>query len=225
MLLTTGTGSIFGFIVAREAFDSAVLAPLFIASSFVYGLAFTVLVLITVCRTNGQILMTNEMVRSFRGLLMIFVAAVLYFTAVFHVTNLYATQHHDIEWFLLASGNVFSLVFWIGQILIGSLIPIAILAMPKFGATRQALSIASILMLIGGLAQIYVILIGGQSFPLTLFPGMEVSSSFLDGQVVSYKPSLPEILLGISGISIAMLLSGFVMRVMPFLPRGEKISG
>jgi len=34
LILTTGTGSIFGFLVAREAYDSAVMAPLFIAMSF-----------------------------------------------------------------------------------------------------------------------------------------------------------------------------------------------
>ena len=222
LVLTTGTGSIFGFIVAREAFDSALMAPLFISSSFVYGMAFTVLVLVTVCRTNGQILMTEEMVRNFRGLLMIFIASVLYFTTIFHLTNLYAAEHHGVERFLLASGNVYSKVFWIGQILVGSLIPMGLLALPKLGGTRHILSIASILMLIGGLAQIYVIVIGGQAYPLNLFPGMEVSSSFQDGAVATYTPSLPEIALGVSGISIAMLLSGFVMRVMPFLPKGEK---
>src|SRR5674476_22187 len=37
--LTTGTGSIYGFQVARQAFDSALLAPLFIALSLSYGLA------------------------------------------------------------------------------------------------------------------------------------------------------------------------------------------
>ena len=45
LVLTTGTGSIFGFLVAREAYDSAIMAPLFIAASFLYGLSFTVLVL------------------------------------------------------------------------------------------------------------------------------------------------------------------------------------
>ena len=222
LVLTTGTGSIFGFIVAREAYDSALMAPLFISSSFVYGMAFTVLVLVTVCRTNGQILMTEEMVRNFRGLLMIFIASVLYFTTIFHLTNLYAAEHHGVERFLLASGNVYSKVFWIGQILVGSLIPMGLLALPKLGGTRQMLSIASILMLIGGLAQIYVIVIGGQAYPLNMFPGMEVTSSFQDGAVATYTPSLPEIALGVSGISIAMLLSGIVMRVMPFLPKGEK---
>src|SRR5487761_2520920 len=50
LILTTGTGSIFGFLIAREAYDAAIMAPLFISSSFLYGLAFTVLVLILMCR-------------------------------------------------------------------------------------------------------------------------------------------------------------------------------
>jgi len=34
LTLTTGTGSIFGFLVAREAYDAALLAPMFIIMSF-----------------------------------------------------------------------------------------------------------------------------------------------------------------------------------------------
>ncbi|MHA1153328.1 MAG: NrfD/PsrC family molybdoenzyme membrane anchor subunit, partial [Alphaproteobacteria bacterium] len=49
LALTTGTGSIFGFLVAREAYDAAVMAPLFIAISLSLGLAMFILVLIKVC--------------------------------------------------------------------------------------------------------------------------------------------------------------------------------
>ena len=38
-VLTTGTGSIFGFLVARQAYQSALLAPLFIVLSLAWGLA------------------------------------------------------------------------------------------------------------------------------------------------------------------------------------------
>jgi len=76
-----------------------------------------------------------------------------------------------------------------------------------------------VLFLLGGLAQIYVIIIGGQAYPLDLFPGMEVTSSFQDGQVARYTASLPEVLLGLSGISIAMLMAGIAVKLLPFLPR------
>jgi Ni/Fe-hydrogenase subunit HybB-like protein len=34
LTLTTGTGSIFGFLVAREAYDAAIMAPMFVIMSF-----------------------------------------------------------------------------------------------------------------------------------------------------------------------------------------------
>lgn len=218
LILTTGTGSIFGFLIAREAYDAALMAPLFIAASFAYGLAFTVLVLITMCRSVGEMLMSEEALRKFRGLMVIFILAVLYFTAVHHLTNLYATEHHGVEAFILVNGGVYTTIFWLGQIVVGSILPIAILVWTGFGKTRSGMFVASILVLIGGLAQMYVIIIGGQAYPLDLFPGMEVSSSFADGEVATYVPSLPEIVLGVGGVSIAMLISAVALLALRFLP-------
>ena len=55
-----------------------------------------------------------------------------------------------------------------------------------------------------------------------MFPGMQVSSSFYDGEVARYVPSLPEALLGVSGISLSMLLVTLALRLMPFLPVGPE---
>jgi Ni/Fe-hydrogenase subunit HybB-like protein len=219
LVLTTGTGSIFGWLVAREAYSAAIMAPLFIAASLLFGLAFTVLVLVILGPQLRQDLLTDEMVRRFRGLLAVFSLTVLYFTAVHHLTKLYASEHYGIERFLLLDGGAYTTVFWLGQIVIGSLLPLVILALPSFGRTRSAITIASLLFLLGGLAQIYVIIIGGQAYPLNLFPGMHATSSFHDGEIARYAPSLPEIFLGLSGISIAMLLTGIAIKLLPFLPR------
>jgi molybdopterin-containing oxidoreductase family membrane subunit len=114
---------------------------------------------------------------------------------------------------------MYTAVFWAGQVVIGNVLPLAIIAAPAFGRSRAAITTASALFLIGGLAQMYVIIIAGQAYPLNLFPGMEVTSSFLDGQVASYRASLPEILLGLSGLSIAMFVAGIAVKLMPFLPK------
>jgi molybdopterin-containing oxidoreductase family membrane subunit len=219
LVLTTGTGSIFGWLVAREAYDAAIMAPLFIAASLLYGMAFTVLVLATTGRQSRQELLTDEMAGRFRGLLAIFALAVLYFTALHHLTNLYASEHRAVERFLLLEGGAYTAVFWAGQVLLGSVLPLVILAAPGFGRRWAAITIASTLFLIGGLAQMYVVIIGGQAYPLNLFPGMEVTSSFQDGQVASYRASWPEVLLGLSGLSIAMLVVGIAFKLLPFLPR------
>ena len=219
LVLTTGTGSIFGWLVAREAYDAAIMAPLFVAASLLYGLAFTVLMLAAFGRLQRQDFLTDEIARRFRGLLALFALAVLYFTALHHLTNLYAGEHRGVERFLLLAGGQYTAIFWIGQVLIGGIVPLAILAAPAFGCYRARIAIASVLFLVGGLAQLYVVIIGGQAYPLNLFPGMQVTSSFLDGQVANYCASWPEILLGLSGLSIAMLVIGIGFKLLPFLPR------
>lgn len=218
LILTTGTGSIFGFLVARELYDSAIFAPLFISASFVYGMAFTVWVLITMCQATGHRLMVPDVARRMRNLFIIFIGAMLYFTAVHHITNLYAAEHIGVERYILWSGSLFTWLFWVGHVLVGGILPLLILVSGEFGASRAALISASVLMLIGGVAHIYVIIIGGQSYPLSLFPGMEVSSSFQDGQFANYVPTLPEFLLGLAGVSIAMFVTGFALKLLPFLP-------
>ena len=220
LALTTGTGSIFGFLVAREAYDSAVMAPLFIAMSFSFGLAAYILVLLAACRGTGRELGDVTLQRLGR-LLGVFVAAVLYFTAVQHLTNLYAAEHYAVERFMLLDGGVFTLLFWVVQILIGGILPLLLVFRSPVSASRntgRVMALASVLVIIGGFAQVYVIVIGGQAWPLTLFPGMEVSSSFYDGVVASYMPSLPETVLGLGGVALALLIVLFGIKVLRFLP-------
>ena len=77
---------------------------------------------------------------------------------------------------------------------------------------------AAALVIVGGFCQMYVTIIGGQAYPLLLFPGMDVSSSFFDGVVASYTPSLPEMLLGLGGVGLALLMVTLAVKVLPFLP-------
>ena len=217
LLLTTGTGSIFGFLVARQGYDEAIMAPMFVIMSFSFGLAIFILVLLAAYRWTGRPLGEAVLYR-LKNLLGVFVASVLYFTVVYHLTNLYITEHHGFERFLLLDGGVYTKLFWIGQILLGSLVPLAMLYHPTLGKSRAAIGWASTLVILGGMAQMYVIIIGGQAYPLTLFPGMEVTSSFFDGVVADYAPSLPEILLGVGGVGLALAMVVVAVKVLAFLP-------
>jgi molybdopterin-containing oxidoreductase family membrane subunit len=173
-------------------------------------------------RETRQELINNEMLYKFRGLLIIFSLAVLYFTAAHHITKIYAAGYRDVEHFLLLGGGMYTTVFWLGHVVIGNLLPLAILFYPSQGRTAwHAIAVASLLFLVGGVANMFVTIIAAQAYPLNLFPGMEVTSTFGDGSVAQYWPSTPEILLGISGVSIAMLLTGVALKVLPFLPRSH----
>ncbi len=220
LALTTGSGSIYGVLVAREAYDSAIMAPMFIAMSFSFGLAVYNLVLLAACRGSGREI-GDVLLRRLGRLLGIFVAVVLYFTAVQHLTNLYAAEHIGVEQFILRDGGVYTVLFWGGQVALGGLLPLVLV----FWSSRQGLhlsartvALVSMLVIIGAFSQLYVLIIGGQAYPLTLFPGMEVSSSFYDGVVASYRPSLPEIGLGLGGVALAGLVVLFGIKLLRFLP-------
>lgn len=217
LILTTGTGSIFGFLVARRAYDTALLAPMFIIMSFAFGLAIYMLVLMALYRGTGRPL-GDAVLQRLKNLQGVFVAAVLYFLLVYHLTNLYIAERLPVERFLLLDGGIYPLLFWLGVVVIGGLVPLALFYAPRTGKSRAGIALGNILVILGGLALIYVIIIGGQVFPLDMFPGKEVTSSFYDGKVAEYVPSLPEVLLGVGGMSLALFLTVFAVKVLPFLP-------
>ena len=217
MALTTGTGSIFGFLVARQAYDSALLAPLFIALSLSYGLAVFIWVLMLASKGSARPLGDVLMARLAR-LQVIFIAAGFYFVLVYHLTNLYFTKHHDFERFILLDGGIYTAMFWLGQVALGTVLPLALLLAPGIGALRSRIAASAGLVILGGFAQMYVTIIGGQAFGLVLFPGYQVRSSFFDGVTASYSPSLPELLLGLGGVAVVGLIVMLALKVMGFLP-------
>jgi len=217
LALTTGTGSIFGFLVARQAYDAAIMGPMFVVMSFSFGLAIFLLILLATYKWTDRPLGDAIFIR-LKNLLGVFVAGVLYFVVAQHLTNLYATEHHGVEAFILRDGGIYTQLFWYGQIIMGGLIPLALIYHPTTGKSRTAVSIASLLIVLGGMIQMYVIIIGGQAYPLELFPGKEVTSSFFDGVVNSYNPTLAEGLLGVGGFAVSLFMVAFAVKVLNFLP-------
>ena len=220
LLLTTGTGSIFGFLVARQAYQSAMLAPMFIIMSFAWGLAAFMMVQKTMFAWMGQPL--HPLVRTrMKNLLGTFIGAVFYFVMVYHLTNLYFAKQSAFEHFILVSGGIFPVLFWGGYVFMGTLLPLLLIFMPGLNQVRGSVFLAASLVIIGAFSLLYVFIIGGQVYPLEIFPGMEVSSSFFDGKIDSYSPSLPEFLLGMGGIGIAFTATTIGVRVLKFMPQDD----
>ena len=218
-VLTTGTGSIFGFLAARQAYQSALLAPLFIVLSFGWGLAVFLIVQGAMYAWNGRTLDAG-IERRLARLLAVFVAASLYLVAVYHLTNGYYAHQGAYEAFILRDGAPFPLLFWGAYVLLGSVLPFALLMGPRTGAGRGLLA-CSLLVVLGAFAFLYVFIIGGQAFPLDIFPGHEVRSTFADGEIAHYRPSWPEAMLGLGGLGAAFLLTVVGVRAFDFLPQDD----
>ena len=89
---------------------------------------------------------------------------------------------------------------------------------PRIGELRGRIATATLLVVGGGFAQMWVTIVGGQAFPLVMFPGRQVSSSFHDGVVNPYTPTLTEWLLGFGGVAVAGLIVMLALKHLRFLP-------
>jgi molybdopterin-containing oxidoreductase family membrane subunit len=218
-VLTTGTGLIFAFLTARQAYGSALLPPMFIVLSFAWGLAVFHVVQTVIYNWNEKILDPAILNRK-KNLLGVFVLGSLYMVATYHFTNMYFAHQQSFELFILRDGGVYTNLFWWGYVLLGNVLPLALIFMPGMGKTRCVMT-ASLLVVLGAFALLYVFIIGGQAFPLSIFPGYEVSSSFGDGQIAAYTPSLYEFLLGFGGLAIAFVITTVSVRVLNFMPQDK----
>jgi len=216
-VLTSGTGGIFGFIVARQLYDSAMMIPVFIVLSLVLGTSVFLLVQRLTSRWSG-VELESETAAKLAQLLGVFIGLELFLVTAFHLTGLYTAEHQGVEWFVLSGGGLYTVLFWIGQVGVGALIPLAIIYSGNPDLSVRRISAASGCAVLGAFAQLYVLIVGGQAYPQILFPGKTVQSSFYDGVVASYSPSIYELALGMGGVSLSLLGLFVVLRVLPFLP-------
>lgn len=221
-ILTTGTGLIFAFLVARQAYASALLPPLFIVLSFAWGLAVFHIVQCSMYSWSGKTI-DPAILKRMKNLLGVFVIGSLYLVATYHMTNLYFAKQTAFENFILLTGGIYPKLFWAGYVVLGSLIPLLLIFLPGLGKAKSVVA-ASLLVILGSFALLYVFIVGGQAFPLSIFPGFAASSSFADGQIGNYVPSLPEIVLGIGGLGVAFLITIVSIRALDSLPHDAPIS-
>jgi len=193
------------------------MAPLFIAMSFSFGLAIYLLVLMAACQGTNRPL-GDALLMRLKNLLGVFAAGVLYFLLAFHITKLYEARFAGAEAFLLVNGGIYTVLFWFGAVFLGGVVPMLLFWLPQTRQSRGAVALGSLSIVLGGLALVYDIIIGGQAFPLSIFPGMDVSSTFADGAINFYAPSLYEAALGLGGVALALFITTFALKLMPFLP-------
>ncbi len=219
IILTTGTGSIFAFLVARQAYGTALLIPLFIVMSFAWGLAAFLIVQATLYAWN-RLTLPPDIQRRMGNLLGLFVVSVLFLVGTLHMVNAYFAKNLAFERFLLVDGGVYPTLFWGGYVVAGSLVPLLLVWHPRIKGPRSLLA-ASLFVAAGAFALLYVFIIGGQAYPLDIFPGYAARSTFGDGQVQAYAPSVPELLLGVGGLAVAFLITVVGVRVLRFLPQDD----
>jgi molybdopterin-containing oxidoreductase family membrane subunit len=211
----SGTGAIFGF-VPRELYHSPLLPPSFIAAALSSGTALMILVLQLLFRYTGRPF-DKRYVNELSRLLGIFIIVVFYFLFIENAYRAYVAASREAEWFFLLGGS-HSLIFWLGLIGAGILVPAVILFSSATKNSIAMINIAAVLHVAGVLCERYIVVVPGQTHAADILPNMHVESVALDGAIVGYSISLLEVVqaLGIAAmVAIAFVLG---LRFFAMLP-------
>ena len=212
----TGTGAIFAF-VPRELYNSALLPPSFVAAALSSGAALMILVIVGLSRATKRHLDDELIIWMGRRLLSIFIVVTFYVLLIENAHRVYLAYSREAGSFFL-SGGIHSVMFWVGLIFVGSVVPAVILFIKKTGTSVRWTVGASILVVVGVLFERFLIVIPGLIHPPDLFPGWEVTDAVLWEGVVSYSISPLEVLqtLGVIGaIGLAFVVG---LKMMPLAP-------
>lgn len=219
ILVHSGTGAIFGLIKARELYHSSLTPLSFIAAALLSGTALMIILLSLTFRLTNRFL-DIRLIFGLSKFLAMFIIVVLYFSIVENLTRLYSPSSYYSTYFILFSLNEYSLLFWVGFIFIGCIIPLFLL----FSKTSIfKVILASGLVLIGVFCERYLFIFPGQVYPMELFPGKHITSLFMDGAFDFYCVSFPEFIQAISVFSIIGILYILGLKILPLLPREARM--
>lgn len=216
VILTAGTGSIFGVLVAREAYHLIIMGPMFIILSLAYGMAFYLIVINLFMPAEQLAKLSLRLNKLMVALIVCSLAASL----AYHLANWLWLDSEAFEVFILTGDDIYPQLIWGLQLGLGTVVPLLLLRMGRVTVQKSSTVLASALFIIGGIAQTYSLVIGGQAYPMPLLDEYQVESTF-HGAVASYTPSHWEIMLGSGGFAIALLLTIICLRLFRLLPESK----
>jgi len=167
VLVHMGTGAIFGFVAAREAWVSPIKPFEFLAAALTSGIALLIVVSMLTLKLTGRDI-KKEIVRSLGRMLVVFIVILFVLILMDKLTHLYV-PHREATLFMLAGR--FSWIFWVLQIGLVVVAPLAILVHPRLGKSMGAMFVASLLVVVGIFFERYYLVIPGAAYPQHYYPG------------------------------------------------------
>ena len=212
ILVHSVTAWIFGLEIAKEAWNTALLAPIFVASAMDSGLALLMLVLFGL-KAKGLFETSKELFSSLAGLLCTCTAVDFYFIFCEVLTTAYngtAAGNAVIDTLLFGGTAPF---FWF-EIICGLVVPFAILVFAKNRQNMKMVGLASILVVLGvfckrcwlmftGFATPNIV--GGNGITLGTSAAQTGDASAVWSVMGTYMPTVSEVLVTLGIFALAAL--------------------
>ncbi|MEG1831491.1 MAG: NrfD/PsrC family molybdoenzyme membrane anchor subunit [Raoultibacter sp.] len=221
ILVHSVTAWIFGLQQAHEFWNTALLAPWFVSSALVCGVAL-VLVVVIALRRAGYMELAQENVIKMVKLLGVFVVVDLYFFGCDLLTAGFPGGSGAEVVSMLVTGPL-ALFFWIE--IIGCIFAAAVAFVPRL-RTNPLIVVAAVLAIIGIFCKRVQLLVGGFQMPNLDYAGV-LSGPALTGAGTSSQGLMPAlvyfpaplefgVMLGVLGLGALLLLLG--LRYLPLAP-------
>jgi len=215
VLVHMGTGAIFGFIAAREAWFSPIKPMEFLAAALTSGVALLIVAVILTLRLSGRPVIKN-MVTSLGRLLIAFIIILLVLIVVDKLTHLYA-PHREATVYMLAGH--YSWIFWGLQIGMGAVIPLAILLNPGLNKTIGWVAAAATSVVIGIFFERYYLVIPGAAYPQHYYSPGKIEGVW--GALGSFSFAPVEIVLSVGIVALLGLIFILGLHYLELLPPKE----
>jgi protein NrfD len=196
-------GKLLGNNATRLYWHAAVLPIQFVFMALLSASAMTMLVQAFISPESGN----EKAAKILRISTIVLLVVTLYFTWSFYSQALYGGIPSLVESITQVTGGQYSFWFWGIQIVLGTIIPLIVLSMPKLSANKLVSGIMALFVLIGNAVARYLIVVPGQT--VSVMQGVEVANSG-PGLSLSYSPTPVEwaVVVGTIGIVLLALALG-----------------
>jgi molybdopterin-containing oxidoreductase family membrane subunit len=166
-LVHMGTGAIFGFIATRPIFYSPIKPFEFLAAAMVSGLALLMIMVVLTFKFVKRNF-NRDVIFPLSKLLLILIIALAVMVSIDKLTHLYPPDREPTLW--LFTGP-FSWIFWGLQVGCAYVLPIVLLAHPRFRKDMKWVMVTAVLVVVGIFGERFSLVIPGTAYPLPFYPG------------------------------------------------------
>jgi molybdopterin-containing oxidoreductase family membrane subunit len=221
VLLHSITAWIFGLQISRGFWYTAIMAPMFVASALVSGLALVILLALVV-RRFGRLYFDDGLVSYLGALLAVFISVEAFFVLSEALTAAYPGAPFEGDPIARMLTGQFAPLFWF-EVIVGLLVPFVLLARRAWRASPRVVAVAAGIAIIGiYVHRLNLVLNGLAVSPIGLPPGVSVGT-VQDGSSFAmsnwYVPSLVEWVIVAGVLAFGALIFTFAARWLPLQPR------
>jgi molybdopterin-containing oxidoreductase family membrane subunit len=224
VMLHSITAWIFGLQISRGFWYSAIMAPLFVSSALVSGLALVILLALAVRRV-GRLSFGNDLVAWLGGLLGVFIAVEAFFVLAEMLTAAYPAAPFEGDPVYRLIFGQFAPLFWF-EVVVGLGLPFVLLAIRRFRERPGTVAVAAIIAVVGIYVHRLNIVLNGLSVaPIGMPPGVSIGTAQPAGAASFamsywYVPSVVEWLIAAGILAGGAFLFTLAVAFLPLREEG-----